>query len=60
MPVVSVEMWEGRTIEQKKQLVEGITSVMVKMGVPAEATIVIIKDNPKHNWGMGGKLATEK
>ena len=60
MPVISVEMWEGRTIEQKKQLVEGITSVMVKMGVPAEATIVIIKDNPKHNWGMGGKLATEK
>ena len=60
MPVVSVEMWEGRTIEQKKQLVEGITSVMVDMGVPAEATIVIIKDNPKHNWGMGGKIASEQ
>lgn len=23
MPVVTVEMWEGRTVEQKKKLVEG-------------------------------------
>lgn len=59
MPVVIVEMWEGRTVEQKKQLVEGITSVMVKMGVPSEATTIIIKDNPKHNWAVGGKLASE-
>jgi 4-oxalocrotonate tautomerase len=59
MPVVIVEMWEGRTFEQKKQLVEGITSVITKMGVPPEATQVIIKDNPKHNWATGGKLASE-
>jgi 4-oxalocrotonate tautomerase len=60
MPVVIVEMWEGRTIEQKKQLVEGITSVIVKMGVPSEAVQIIIKDNPKHNWASGGKLASEE
>jgi len=60
MPVVIVEWWEGRTVEQKKQLVEGITSVMVNMGIPAEATYIIIKDNPKHNWASGGKLASEQ
>ena len=60
MPVVTVEMWEGRTIEQKKQLAEGITSSLVKIGVPQEAVHVIIKDNPKHNWATGGKLASEK
>ncbi len=59
MPVVIVEMWEGRTIEQKKQLAEGITSVIANMGVPLEAIQVIIKDNPKHNWAIGGKLASE-
>ena len=59
MPVVIVEMWEGRTIDQKKQLVEGITSTMVDMGVPKEAVQIIIKDNPKHNWGIAGKLASE-
>ena len=59
MPVVIVEMWEERTVEQKKQLVEGITSVIVNMGVPPEAVHIIIKDNPKHNWATGGKLASE-
>jgi len=60
MPVVIVEMWEGRTIEQKKQLAEGITSSLVKIGVPQEAVQIIIKDNPKHNWAIGGKLASGK
>jgi len=60
MPVVTVEWWEGRTIEQKKQLAEGITSVMVNMGIRPEAIHIIIKDNPKHNWASGGKLASEQ
>ena len=59
MPVVIVEMWEGRTVAQKKQLVKGITSVITDMGVPLEAVHIIIKDNPKHNWATGGKLASE-
>ena len=60
MPLVIVEMWEGRTIEQKKQLVKGITAVMTNMGIPAQAIQIIIKDNPKHNWATGGKLASEE
>jgi len=59
MPVVIIEMWEGRTIEEKKQLVEGITSAFVKTGTPGEAVKIIMKDNPKHNWATGGKLASE-
>lgn len=60
MPVVIVEMWEGRTVEQKKQLAEDITSSFVRIGTPAEAVHVVMKDNPKHNWAIGGKLASEK
>ncbi|MBA7616412.1 hypothetical protein ES703_23708 [subsurface metagenome] len=60
MPVVIVEMWEGRTIEQKKQIAEGITSSFEKIGLPKEAVQIIIKDIPKHNWATGGKLASEK
>ncbi len=59
MPVVTVEMWEGRTIEQKKQLVEGITASFVKIGTHPEAVQIIIKDVPKHNWAIAGKLAAE-
>ncbi len=60
MPVIIVEMWEGRTIEQKKQLVKDITSSFEKIGTPKEAVHVIIKDIPKHNWAIGGKLVSEK
>ena len=59
MPVVIVEMWEGRNIEQKKQLVQGITSAFAKIGTPTEAVHIILKDNPKHNWAIAGKLASE-
>lgn len=60
MPVVTIDMWEGRTVEQKKKLVEGITAVMTeKLGIGAEHVTIIIKDNPKHNWATGGKLASE-
>ena len=60
MPVVTVEMWAGRSIEQKKKLVEGITAVMTDIGIPAEAIHIIIRDVPKHNWATAGKLASEE
>ncbi len=60
MPVVIVETWEGKSIEQKKQLVVGITSVIAKIGIPPDQIHIIIKDNPKHNWATGGKLASEE
>mgnify|MGYP001410584612 CR=1 FL=1 len=59
MPVVTVEMWEGRTIEQKKQLAKGITLVMTNIGVPEDAIQIIFKDNAKHDWAIAGKLASE-
>jgi len=59
MPVVTIEMWEGRTLEQKKKLVEGITAAMVNIGVSPDVVHIIIKDVPKHNWAIGGKLCSE-
>ena len=60
MPVVTVNMWEGRTVEQKKQLVEGITTAFEKIGTPKEALHIILNDISKQNWGHAGKLASEK
>ena len=59
MPVVIVNMWDGRTIDQKKILVAGITATFEKIGVPAEVVHIIINDIPKHNCGDCGKLASE-
>jgi 4-oxalocrotonate tautomerase len=60
MPVAIVEMWHGRTIEQKKQLALGITDEFTKIGVPHEQVHIIFKDNPKHNWATQGSLVSEK
>ena len=61
MPLVTVDLWEGRRVEEKKRLVEGITSLFVEVtGCPKEAVEIIIRDVPKHNWGIGGELSSEK
>jgi len=60
MPVVIVEMWEGRTLEQKRQLARDLTEAFVKIGTPAEAVHIILKEHPKSCWAQGGKLASER
>jgi 4-oxalocrotonate tautomerase len=59
MPFVVVEIWEGRTVEQKKALVEGIANAFAKINTPVDAVQVVIHDVPKSNWGLGTKLASE-
>ncbi len=59
MPVVIVEMWEGRTVDQKRTIVEGITTTFEQIGVPPEALQIVINDIPKHNWAIAGKLASD-
>jgi 4-oxalocrotonate tautomerase len=59
MPIVTVEMWLGRSTDQKRILIEGITDAFVKIGTPKEKVTIILKDNPKFNWAEGGKLSSE-
>jgi len=59
MPVVIVEMWEGRGVDEKRQLAKDITNAFVKIGVPASAVNIILKDNPKNCWATGGQLCSE-
>ncbi len=60
MPVVIIEMWQGRTVEQKSQLAQGITDEFVKIGISRDQVHIIFKDNPKHNWATGDKLASRE
>jgi len=55
MPVVHVYMWEGRTDEQVKEIIAGITDVFVKMGTSPEVVRVLVHDLPKTHWGKSGK-----
>ena len=58
MPVVIIEMWEGRTEKQKEMLIKGVTKAFEEIGVKAERLSIIIHENPKTNWGVGGQQAS--
>jgi 4-oxalocrotonate tautomerase len=60
MPVVQVNVWSGITEENKKKIVEGITKVMEGIGVPREATTIIIHEVPMNDWASGGQLHSER
>jgi 4-oxalocrotonate tautomerase len=60
MPTYHVEMMEGRTVEQKKKLVEAITRVSVEiLGGQPESVDILITDIKRENWATGGKLWSE-
>ncbi|MGQ9596770.1 MAG: tautomerase family protein [Thermoproteota archaeon] len=59
MPVVIVEMWEGRTEEQKEKLIKGITRAFGEIGVKPEWLNIIIHDVPRSNWGLNGQQASK-
>lgn len=58
MPIVTIDMWAGRTNEQKEMLIEKVTkAVSESTGAPPEKTWVIIREVEKSDWGVGGKPA---
>ncbi len=61
MPIIQVNMLEGRTTEQKRKLVSGITTAVIDaLGVQAEQVRVMIHEMGKDDYGIGGKTAAER
>jgi 4-oxalocrotonate tautomerase len=61
MPTLRVDLMEGRTIEQKKELVKALTEAVVKtLGGSPESVDVLLYDIKRHDWATGGVLWSEK
>jgi 4-oxalocrotonate tautomerase len=61
MPFVIVEFWEGRTVEQKRNLVRAITDAMIEHGgCKPEHLHVVIHETPKESWGRAGVLSSDR
>jgi 4-oxalocrotonate tautomerase len=57
MPVITVEWYEGRSPEQKKEIAERLTELMVEVGkTPREHVWIRFVDSPKSEWAMGGEI----
>jgi 4-oxalocrotonate tautomerase len=61
MPVVTVQMYVGRTSQQKRALVRAITDAMVKhAGAKPDNLHVILQEVPKENWALAGVMGDER
>jgi 4-oxalocrotonate tautomerase len=61
MPTIRVEMFEGRTPEQKKALAAALTEATVRtLGGSAESVDILFFDIKKQDWATGGVLWSEK
>ncbi len=60
MPVVSIKIVEGRTIEQKRGMVKDVTAAIVKnIGCPPAAVHINIMDLKRENFADGGILLSD-
>jgi len=60
MPFVTIQMWEGRSAEQKAKVIAKVTEAVAEsMEVKPEYVTVLLQEYSKANWGMGGKPSSE-
>ncbi len=61
MPTIRVELFAGRTLEQKRALAQALTEATVRtLGGSADAVDVIFCDVERHDWATGGQLWADK
>jgi 4-oxalocrotonate tautomerase len=61
MPFVIVEMYKGRTIEQKRKLIRAITDAMITHAAcKPDHLHVVIHDVEKDSWGRAGVLGIDE
>jgi 4-oxalocrotonate tautomerase len=57
MPVVTIEWYEGRSDEQKKEIAEKITDVIEEVGkTPRDQVWIRFHESPKSEWAIGGEV----
>lgn len=60
MHFAQIYMIEGRTIEQKRAVIEKVTQALTEaVGAPKENVRVWITEVPKENWGIAGVSALD-
>jgi len=61
MPTLRVELMEGRTVEQKRQLTSALTQACVEvLKCRPESVDILFFDIKRHDWATGGELWSDK
>ena len=61
MPTINIQLFEGRTIEQKREYAKALTEATVKvLGCSPAAVDIIFQDVKTSDWASGGELWSDK
>ncbi len=61
MPIIHVNLFEGRTVDQKRKLVATMTEAVVKsLDCKPDAVRIILHDMAKHDYAIGGVLTSDQ
>lgn len=61
MPLIQIDMFPGRTLEQKREMTEVLTREVCRIAkcTPQDVNI-IFRDVAKEDWGLAGTLAVDE
>lgn len=60
MPFITIEMIEGRSPEQKRQLMEGVTKLFTEtLQIPEDRVFIFFEDLKKDHYARGGKFVSD-
>lgn len=61
MPIIQVEMFKGRTLEQKREMVRKVTAAITEtLNCPKEAVHIIIREMETEHFAKAGILYADK
>jgi 4-oxalocrotonate tautomerase len=61
MPTIRVEMFAGRTPDQKRALARALTDATVAtLGGSRDAVDIVFVDVERHDWATGGELWSDR
>ena len=61
VPIINVRMLKGRSVDQKREFAEVVTREAARILKCAPGVIdVVFDDVEKHDWAVGGTLASDK
>lgn len=57
MPLIRIDMWEGRDQATKEAIIKRVTKVVAEeLGIPEKNVWIILDEQPKSSWGIGGEI----
>jgi 4-oxalocrotonate tautomerase len=60
MPIIHVQMMEGRSEEKVKRLITEVTNTVSEtLEISKDRVRVLVTEIPKSRWGIGGVQASE-